>query len=315
MTEKLLPQLTIDKIDSDDFIEIWIEPFLVDKKVQNKSKNTIRFYRSELKLFLEFCDTVAIKRFSQITPNEIRNYLLWLEQTGHNPGGRHAAYRSLKVFMRWWWDEIEPEGFKNPIYKVKAPKVQIEPLEPVSVNSIRKLIETCTDKNFYDLRDKALFFFLFDTGARAAETCALHLKDIDQKTGTVLIRSGKGGFHRTVFIGRITRKAIRAYLRYRINRFDDGSPLWSTVSGEPLTYWGLNEILKRRSHRALIIKPGLHDFRRAFALNALRPGMDIESLRLLLGHKDYQVIQRYLKENTEDLRIAHHKASPVDNKF
>jgi len=144
MTKKISPQLTISKNDEDDYIEIWIEPFLTDKKSQNKSTNTIRFYRDELKLFCHYCEKVALKRFSQITPNEIRKYILWLEQTGHNPGGRHAAYRSLKAFLRWYWDETEPEA-KNPINKVKASKVINEPLDPIPIHIIENilLMTTC----------------------------------------------------------------------------------------------------------------------------------------------------------------------------
>ena len=74
MTEKVLHQLTINKSAEDDYIELWIEPFLIDKKSQNKSENTIRFYRSELQLFLKYCDTVAIKHINQITPNEIHKF-------------------------------------------------------------------------------------------------------------------------------------------------------------------------------------------------------------------------------------------------
>jgi integrase/recombinase XerD len=131
--------------------------------------------------------------------------------------------------------------------------------------------------------------------------------------GSVLLRETKNGEYRTVFVGKKTRKAIRAYLRFRNDSFDDKSPLWSKITGECLTYFGLNEIMRRRSKQAGIKKVKLHSFRRAFVTNAVRSGMDIESLRKLVGHKDYQVIQRYLKLNTDDIRLAHYRASPVDN--
>jgi len=57
----------------------------------------------------------------------------------------------------------------------------------------------------------------------------------------------------------------------------------------------------------------LHDFRRAFALNYLRNGGDIYNLQKLMGHADLQVLRRYLAQTTEDLKIAHHNFSPVDN--
>lgn len=51
----------------------------------------------------------------------------------------------------------------------KAPKVAIKPLESVSITQVEELISTCATNDFYDLRDKALFLFLLDTGARASE--------------------------------------------------------------------------------------------------------------------------------------------------
>lgn len=314
MTEKLVNQLTITKNLDDDYIDLWIKPFLIDRFERGLSKNTIKFYQAELKLFLTFCETVAIKNFSQLTPHEIRLFILWLEQTGHNPGGRHAAYRSLKVFLRWWIDETEPEGFKNPFDKVKAPKVRQEPLEPVTIPEVEKLLLTCTNKDFHDLRDYAIFLFLLDTGARATETTLIKLSEVDLRTGKVLIRHGKGGKSRSVFVGKKTRKAIRNYLRIAKEYFNsDESPLFINKSGEGLTYWGLNEIIKRRSKIAGIEKVKLHSFRRAFAINALRSGMDMETLRRLMGHESYQVLQRYLFEVTDDLRTSHNQHSPVDN--
>lgn len=80
-----------------------------------------------------------------------------------------------------------------------------------------------------------------------------------------------------------------------------------------MTYWGLNEIIRRRANEAGIEKPHLHDFRRAFGLKFLRNGGDIYSLQKLMGHTDLQVLRRYLAQTNEDLMIAHCNFSPVDN--
>ena len=59
--------------------------------------------------------------------------------------------------------------------------------------------------------------------------------------------------------------------------------------------------------------PSLHSFRRAFAINMLRAGVDIYSLQLLMGHADLQVLRRYLAQTNDDLLKAHRKGSPVDS--
>jgi len=294
----------------DDFFEIWQEAFLIDRKAQNVAAGTLYFYQKKLKLFTTFCETQAITKISQITPETIRRYLLWLEETGHNSGGVNGCYRVLKTFLLWWENENEPAEWKNPIRKVKAPKVGIEPLEPVELEDIAKMIDTCHKGEFYGDRDKAILLALLDTGARASEFCNINLDDINQITGEILIRQGKGHKPRFVYLGQKARKAVRIYLRHRQ---DNNPALWTTHEGERLTYWGLNEVISRRANMANIKKPELHAFRRAFALNCLRNGVDIYSLQALMGHADLQVLRRYLKQTNDDLQLAHRKGSPVDN--
>ena len=193
---------------------------------------------------------------------------------------------------------------------MKAPRVDIEPLEPAPLVDVSKLVDTCTGGLFLDIRDKAIFLFLLDTGARAREFTALDLANLDTITGEITIHHGKGGKMRTVFIGKKTRRAMRAYLKQRGSR---PGALWLTEDRERLSYGGLYQMLQRRSQQAGIEVPTLHGFRRAFALNMLRAGTDLITLARLMGHADLTVLKRYLKQIPDDLRAAHAKGSPVDN--
>ena len=83
---------------------------------------------------------------------------------------------------------------------------------------------------------------------------------------------------------------------------------------ERLTYDGLRQLLQRRAELAGLKEiPTPHDFRRQFALSMLRNKVDIFSLQRLMGHKDITILQRYLAQTTEDIRVAHDKGSPVEN--
>jgi integrase/recombinase XerD len=309
MDTKAQTQGTITKTRVDDYLLTWIEAFLIDRKSRGTAWGTLRFYKRCMRLLMRFCDTQAITKINQIEPKDIREFLLWLESTGHNPGGCHAAYRTLRAFLYWFEDEVEPEGWKNPIRKVRAPKVAIEPLEPAEISDIRAMISTCSD-DLLGARDRAILLGLIDTGARASEFLNINLDDMNQATGAILIRSGKGGKPRSVFLGKKSRKAIRAYLRMRK---DDSNALWATKDGERLTYSGLRSMLKRRSILAKVDAPTVHSFRRLFALTMLRNDVDIFSLQRLLGHSDLQVMRRYLAQDDKDIQNAHVKGAPVDN--
>lgn len=315
MTEVVLNQWIIDNLFGEDDIEKATMAFLTDRKVQNVSPGTIHFYKSKLKLFVAYCRLINIYRISAVTPDILRQFIVYLQEKGHNPGGINAVYRTMKTFLIWWENEFEPEGWKNPIRKIRTPKLIIEPLQPVKIDEINQLLATCSEKSLFDVRDRAIIYFLLDTGARGSETCSVNFEDIDLMDGSILIRCGKGGKSRTVFIGKKTRKALRTYLllRSKQEKISNESALWITKENTRLTYWGLNEILRRRAKEAEITKPGLHDFRRAFALNFLRNGGNVFALQHLMGHADLQVLRRYLAQTSEDLHKEHIKCSPVEN--
>jgi len=225
-------QRTVYPVVDETYLYTWLEAFLVDRKAAGLAEGTIEFYRLKLGKFAKFCDSLAISEVTQLTPSAIRSYLLLLQEKGHNAGGLHAFFWVVKNFLRWWENEIEPDGWKNPITKVKAPKVSIRLIEPVDIETIKAMISTCKTSSFYGARDKTIILTLMDTGLRAGELLAINLDGVEIN-GVVLVRKGKGGKPRTVFFERKTRQSIRSYLR---KRKDKNLAMWVNMRGDRLTY-------------------------------------------------------------------------------
>jgi len=198
MSFKIETQRTLQVSNVDDYLLTWLEAFLIDRKAAGVAEGTLRFYRQKIKLFSDYCDAQAVKQIGQINPSFLRQYLLYLEESGHNAGGRHAAFRLIRVFFLWYEDEVEPDGWSNAIYKVKAPKVPVEPLEPVAFETVAQMIKACPHNTFTGDRDAAILLCLLDTGSRASEFLSINLDDINQARGDILIRQGKGSKPRTV---------------------------------------------------------------------------------------------------------------------
>lgn len=284
-----------------------IDDFLLDRKAANRSPGTIEFYAEKLNKFMGFCYTHQVYKPQQITANTLRRYFLWLkDDVGHRPGGVHAHYRSVKAFVRWWALENDQMGHYRLFKRVKAPKVDIEILPTVSLDDVYAMIATCDD-GWYGLRDRAIILVLLDTGVRASEFVSIDIEDVDWDTGATLIRKGKGRRDRTVFVGETAMQAVTQYLQERTS-----GPLWIIRTGGRLSYDGLRGVMTKCATRAGIDTPSLHSFRRAFALNMLRSGVDLETLRRLMGHTSLHVLMRYLALVDEDLKRAHAIASPVD---
>jgi integrase/recombinase XerD len=157
----------------DDYIPVWVNEFLTSKKSENLSPASVRFYRVSLEAFMSYCGSHSMKTISQLTPSFLREFLLYLGDQ-HNAGGVHGYFRSLRAFLKWYWDEDEPD-FQNPIAKVKPPKVNVEPLEPVDIQDVRRIMGTCKGD-------------LLDTGVRASELLSISLEDVNVINREVLVR-------------------------------------------------------------------------------------------------------------------------------
>ena len=248
---KVLPQLPL----------AWeVQDFLADCKARGLSPNTLRIYRQNLRAFQGWTTRLEAQ---DVTAQDLRSFLAHLQEQGHNPGGVHQAYRVLKTFFRYLTAEGEIDA--DPMQRVRPPKLPQQPLEPVPLRDLQAMLQTCERKTFVGDRDRAILLALLDSGCRASEFLALNVGDVDLDTGAVLVRRGKGGKARSVFLGAKTRREVVRYLRHRPDA-GPSDPLWVTVGGQRLTYAGLRQVVRRRAELAGVAVPSLHGFRRAFAL-------------------------------------------------
>ena len=86
-------------LSQQDYLPILIESFLIDRRSQGLSPDTISFYRKKLKYFQDYCDAQVIKQAPQLTPDFICCYVLQLAET-NNPGGVHACFRQADKSVR-----------------------------------------------------------------------------------------------------------------------------------------------------------------------------------------------------------------------
>jgi hypothetical protein len=54
-------------LSQQDYLPILVESFLVDRRAQGLSPETVSFYQKKLKYFLRFCEAHAVTQISQIT--------------------------------------------------------------------------------------------------------------------------------------------------------------------------------------------------------------------------------------------------------
>src|SRR5690349_1325229 len=80
-------------------LKLWVEGFLRDCRVRDLSPFTIEYYCAQLAHVETYVQAHDVSQVPEITADILRAYLLELEATGHNPGGRHAKYRAVRAFL------------------------------------------------------------------------------------------------------------------------------------------------------------------------------------------------------------------------
>ena len=143
-------------------------------------------------------------------------------------------------------------------------------------------------------RDAALLAVLAQTGMRRSEVVDLRLSDLDGDV--VLIRHGKGDLARQTWLGPASRAALDDWLAVRGR--DDG-PVFtqSTRRGlerlEPLSDHHVWTILRTLCQRSGLRAFAPHDLRRKLVSDLLDAGVDLSTVRTVVGHADVSTTARY----------------------
>jgi integrase/recombinase XerD len=79
-----------------------------------------------------------------------------------------------------------------------------------------------------------------------------------------------------------------------------------------LTTSGLFQLLERLCQSAGVPNPGVHAFRRTFAVNMLKGGANVFAVQMLMGHATLEQTRQYSKIAEADCEDQHRRFSPAD---
>lgn len=280
-------------------VELWLQHL----EARGCSTNTITVYRYILSTFVEVIGDLPLP---DVTPEHIRTYLIARRRQGKSPQTIAGNYRTLHTFFTWCVGQDLLDS--NPCAKVESPKREKVLKRALTIEQVQALLDACEGKDFVRVRDRAILLVLLDSGMRVHECHQLRVGDVAEENG-IIIR-GKGGRYRYVFLHSDTKLALLRYVKLLGNLPADAPLWWCRGRNKPLALEGLKQAVENIGHRAGV-KVSPHVLRRTFAVFSLRQGMDMERLRLLMGHSDLQTTQVYLSFMQDDLQQAHHQHSPL----
>lgn len=294
--------------DVRDLADSWLTAL----EAQAKSPKTIKTYAEAVTQLSGFLVEQGMPTAAErITREHLEAFMVSLLKRS-KASTANNRYRALQQFFKWCLEEGEIQT--SPMANMRAPKVPEEPVAHVELDDLRKVIKTCKERTFENLRDEAMIRFLFDTGVRSAEMIGLTLEDVDVR-GRAATVMGKGRRPRTVEFGAKTATAIDRYLRSRrAHTFASARWLWLGVRG-PMTDSGVRQMLERRAQLAGVPHIHPHMLRHSQATEHMRNGGSETALMRNMGWRSPQMIRRYTAAAADELAREEHRRMAIGDQL
>lgn len=166
---------------------------------------------------------------------------------------------------------------------------------------IARLTEGCTP------RDRAIVWMCLGAGLRAAETANTRCGDLG-KEGSVLVRDGKGGEPRLVYL---TAQALEAISQHRatLEHVGDDDPLFPSRKKRngrvsPMRADSAVDLINHLMSERGITNATSHSLRRTHAQSLEERGTNPRIIQRQLGHKHLTTTEKYLAANPPGHRDA-----------
>ncbi|MHB9038367.1 MAG: site-specific integrase [Armatimonadota bacterium] len=290
---------------------------------RNVSHHTVLAYRDALKLYLTFVASqlkrcVTALRLEDLTAQQVLQFLLYLEQErGVGISTRNHRLAALHTFYKYL-------GALEPRYLAQCQQVIAIPVKRTDgrvVNYLERpvlctLLEQPERATTAGRRDYALLCLLYNTGCRVQEVLDLRVGDISLDRPYTVRIMGKGRKERLCPIWPQTAFLLRGLLQERQIDWIPTAPVFVNQRGKPLTRFGVRYVLKKYEYllaqadptqKSLSIHP--HLMRHTTAVHLLQSGVDLNSIRSLLGHVSINTTTIYAEIDLSMKREAIEKAN------
>ena len=213
-------------------------------------------------------------------------------QTGNKPAtiNRHIATIKHMFTKAVEWDMVEDETLKR-IRRAKLLEENNRRLRYLSADECQTLINAC-EKQLKHL--KPILIMALNTGMRKSEILNLKWDDVDLVHGFILLSHTKNGERREVPINATLRATLEELYKgttKRPRKVHVPYVFYDYTSEKP--YLNVHHSFVTACKRANIRDFRFHDLRHCFASHLVMSGIDLTTVKELLGHKTLTMTLRY----------------------
>jgi integrase/recombinase XerD len=216
---------------------------------------------------------------TQLTHDQLEDYLYQLKKKGAAESFfKHTVY-GLRFLFR---------VVGLPDRAIKLPALKNKQMLPVVLN--KKEVQELLQAPIL-LKHRAIIAILYGCGLRCQELRKLQIKDVDFERNMIHIRQSKGKKDRYVPMGNVLMNEIKCYLI-------KDKPIKWLFNGKNINGYSPQGVQRaiREAHRKTSIQKRItpHTLRHTYATHLLEQGLDIVSIKELLGHSYIQTTMIYL---------------------
>lgn len=175
-----------------------------------------------------------------------------------------------------------------PYQQFSLPAIDRNDKLPVVLNAseVKALIKACDL-----LKHRLLISLCYGCGLRCSEVRNLTLADVDTERGMLHVRQGKGSKDRCLPMGNMLSRGISKYIAAEKPR----TYLFEGHDGDALSQRGTQWVVSQAVKKSRIVKEvSVHTLRHTYATHLLEQGVNILTIKELLGHAHIETTMIYL---------------------
>lgn len=280
-----------------------VAKFIERAELRGLSEWTLKSYAKELKALRNYfvdCD-VDLTDISKITQEHAEKYIRW--QLDKNYAVTTINTRSVTAKLLYTFCVQQRLIDVNPFANVSLLKKRHEVGDTFNKAQVRQLLSAPDVEKFTGLRDYAIMLTFYHTGIRLSELASIRVQDVVLKERSLNIQRTKNGYARRIPLTKRLQAVLVTYLKVR-GVVENTDVLFLTENNTPLSIRQIQYHLRFYGERTGVgaeVTVSPHVFRRTFAKEKIKAGVDVFSVQALMGHSDLAMLKRYVDIYSTDL--------------
>lgn len=239
------------------------------------------------------------KSLLELQPEEVNEFLHALaeQKQASSTYFKHTVY-GLRFFYRLY--QMDDNRIKLPVIRHTKKLIIV-----FSKEELKRLFMAPKS-----LKHRVILALIYSAGLRISELCNLKITDIDSDRMQLQIRNSKGNKSRYVILSDYILIGLREYVlssKPSVYLFN------GKTKSKPLGTGSIQQSFRLAMKVTKINKEAsVHTLRHSYATHLLEDGLDIVTIKELLGHSHIETTMRYLHVAKIDRIRAH---SPLDTLY